>query len=41
MAKQAIEVTGTAALEKGSIWGDLASTSIVTWIGDAEAVSGS
>lgn len=41
MAKQSIEVTGTAALEKGRIWGDLASASIVTGVGDAETVSGS
>lgn len=40
MAQQAIEVAGAAALEEWSIWGDLASATVVTRVGDAEAVSG-
>lgn len=40
MAQQAVEVAGTAALEERRIWGDLASATVVTGVGDAEAVSG-
>lgn len=40
VAQQAIEVAGAAALEERSIWGDLASATVVTRVGDAEAVGG-
>lgn len=39
VAQQAVEVARTAALEKWSIRGYLASATIVTGVGDAEAVS--
>lgn len=39
MAQQAVEVARTAALEKRSIQGYLASAAVVTGVGDAEAVS--
>lgn len=41
VAQQAVEVAGAAALEEWGIWSDLASATIVTGIGDAEAVGGS
>lgn len=41
MAQQAIEVARAAALEEWSIWGDLASATVVAGVGDAEAVGGS
>lgn len=40
MAQQAVEVAGAATLEEWSIWGDLAGATVVTWVGDAEAVGG-
>jgi len=39
VAKQAVEIAGATALEEWSIRSDLASTPIVTGVGDAEAVS--
>lgn len=39
VAQQAIEIAGAAALEERRIWGDLARSTIVAGVGDAEAVS--
>lgn len=38
MAQQTIEVAGAATLEKRRVWSYLASATIVTRVGDAEAV---